>query len=134
MLSDKMPRIVGFVNCVLRDFPSLPWHQGSRQQCRYICGICTKLFTKSAVQGILSLSIASDLHVPSSGGVDASAACAEAGVALHKVDELEDGLGAEVDVAVEGEQERVHRPQPLLLLRQLPVVHDLVTAEKVPER
>ena len=65
--------------------------------------------------------------------MDASAACAEAGVALHEVDELEDGLGAEVDVAVEGEQEGVHRPQPLLLLRQLPVVHDLVAAKEVPE-
>ena len=66
--------------------------------------------------------------------MDASAAGAQAGVPLHEVDQLEDGVGAEVDVTVQGQEERVHRPQPLLLLRQVPVVHDLVAAEEVPEQ
>ena len=72
------------------------------------------------------------LHVTATSRVDASAAGTEAGVSLHEVDQFEDGVRAEVDVAVEGEEERVHRPQTLLLLSQLPVVHYLVAAEKVP--
>ena len=82
--------------------------------------------------GVLELLV--PLHVTAARRVDAAAAGAQARVPLHEVDQLEDGVGAEVDVAVQGQEERVHRPQPLLLLSQVPVVHDLVAAEEVPKQ
>ena len=82
--------------------------------------------------GVLELLV--PLHVTAARRVDAAAAGTQARVPLHEVDQLEDGVGAEVDVAVQGQEERVHRPQPLLLLRQVPVVDDLVAAEEVPKQ
>ena len=46
VLSDKMPRRVGFVNHFLGYSPALPWQQESRQQGWYTSGTLRKQFTK----------------------------------------------------------------------------------------
>ena len=47
ILSDKMPRRVGFVNCFLNFSLALPWQQYSGQQGRYTGGTLLETFYKT---------------------------------------------------------------------------------------
>ena len=56
LLSDIVTCAVGFVNCLLRDSPSLPGLLGRGQQDWYTNGTLRKQFTEPTVQVILSIS------------------------------------------------------------------------------
>ena len=79
--------------------------------------------------GVLKLLI--PLHVARAGGMNPPAGGAHHGVPLHQVHHLDDSLGLEVHIAIQGQQEGVLRPCLLAHAGQVLLVHQLVAQEVV---